>query len=237
MRLACPDVAANARGHAARHPHCHLVRRFRHMRAEGRSGPGGAESQRPEAVAGDPGIGMFGVLDWAGGSHYVYGATIVLQWRCRIWGGGCRAFSCLSETGGAPYPAPAFVQCAIVWYHRGYLAGWYFSDAASADGRGYFVRCGVCLSAGLRLPPALRGAGHRSAVRWGVLLALLAGCGQGFGAALSRLAQAEAVREGLVVTGIGQAFFARAARDGLCAADLVSLDETTQLARWKEGRR
>lgn len=235
MRLACPDVAANARGHAARHPHCHLVRRFRHMRAEGRSGPGGAESQRPEAVAGDPGIGMFGVLDWAGGSHYVYGATIVLQWRCRIWGGGCRAFSCLSETGGAPYPAPAFVQCAIVWYHRGYLAGWYFSDAASGlDGRGYFVRCGVCLSAGLRLPPALRGAGHRSAVRWGVLLALLAGCGQGFGAALSRLAQAEAVREGLVVTGIGQAFLRVLPGMGFA---LLTWCLSMKLPNWLGGRR
>jgi drug/metabolite transporter (DMT)-like permease len=97
--------------------------------------------------------------------------------------------------------APLFGTIGDIW-----LVGTFLTLHQALMGGVILCGVAVALSAGLRLPPALRGAGHRSAVRWGVLLALLAGCGQGFGAALSRLAQAEAVREGLVITGIGQAF-------------------------------
>lgn len=86
------------------------------------------------------------------------------------------------------------------------LVGTFLTPRQALMGAVILSGVAVALSAGLRLPPALRGAGHRSAVRWGVLSALMAGCGQGFGAALSRLAQSEAVHEGLVITGIGQAF-------------------------------
>lgn len=97
--------------------------------------------------------------------------------------------------------APLFGAIGDIW-----LVGTYLTLHQSLMGSVILSGVAVALSAGLRLPPALRGPDHRSAVRWGVFSALLAGCGQGFGAALSRLAQAEAVREGLVITGIGQAF-------------------------------
>lgn len=97
--------------------------------------------------------------------------------------------------------APLFGTIGDIW-----LVGTFLTLHQALMGAVILAGVAVALSAGLRLPPALRGPNHRSAVRWGVLSALLAGCGQGFGAALSRLAQAEAVREGLVITGIGQAF-------------------------------